>query len=98
MKTSGESLSAGKRTRQFKNTKLTAFKTKHEKHADAKTACAHARTDDSATHLQNSSIDLRRLTRVLETYLSELYPPLPHCVVCRARMYNLLNKLFFFLS
>lgn len=69
MKTAGESLSAGKRTRQYKNTKLTAFKAIHEKHAYAKTACAHARTDDSDTHLQNSSIDLRRLTRVL----SELY-------------------------
>lgn len=96
MKTTGESLGAVKRTRQFKNTKLTVFKAIHEKHAYARTPCAHARTDDSATHLQNSSIDLHRLTRVLETYLSELYPTLPHCVVCTARMCYLLNKLFFF--
>lgn len=50
MKTAGESLTAGKRTRQSKNTKLTAFKAIHEKHAYAKTACAHARTDRRLSH------------------------------------------------
>lgn len=70
MKTAGESLSAGNsKTQNLLLLRLYMKNTLMRR----RLVLMRGQTDVSATHLQNSSIDLCRLTRVLQTYLSELY-------------------------
>lgn len=62
----------------------------HEKQAYSNEDCAHARTADTASHLQNSSIDLRRQIQVLSegaVSLRTSLAPLPRCSVLKCVFY-----------